>query len=102
MNFIKNCSKSQFHENMDNGFNISVICVSFDNINPWHVYSFAYDGFNWRDGIRYSYISFCAKSASISLVDFSVDIVASKNKSGKSFKSSLSLFVPSFRFFFNI
>ena len=30
------------------------------------------------DGIRYSYISFCAKLASISLVDFSADVVASK------------------------
>ena len=27
---------------------------------------------------RYSYMSFCAKSASISMVDISVDIVASK------------------------
>ena len=54
--------------------------MSFDNITPvslWHVYSFAYDRFNWRDGIRYSYMSFCAKSESISMVDFS-DIVASK------------------------
>ena len=45
-----------------------------------HLYPFAYYRFNWYDGIRYSYISFCAKSASISLVDFSMDIVASKKK----------------------
>ena len=31
-----------------------------------------------RDGIRYSYISFCAKSASISLIDFAVEIVTSQ------------------------
>ena len=37
-------------------FNICVICVSFDNITLWHVYSFAYERFNWHDGIRYSYI----------------------------------------------
>ena len=55
-----------------------VICVSFDNITLWHVYSFAYERFNWYDGIRYSYISSCAKSVSISPVDFSVDIIASK------------------------
>ena len=59
-------------------FNIRVIFVSFDNITLWHVYSFTYDRLNWRDGIRYSYISFCAKSASISLVEFSVDIVVSE------------------------
>ena len=44
----------------------------------WHVYSIANDAFNLRDGIRYSYISFCTKSVSISLVNFSVDIVAAK------------------------
>ena len=68
------------------------------SISPlWHVYSFAYDR---RDGIRNSCMSFCAKSASISQVDFSVDIVASKkNIVGKSLKSSLSLFVVRFRFF---
>ena len=50
--------------------------------------------------IRYSYISFFAKSASISLVDFSVDIVASEKYFRQKFpQSSLSLFVPSFRFF---
>ena len=52
-----------------------------------HIYSFAYDMFNWYDGIRYSYISFCAKSASISLVDFSMDIVAWK----KSFRQKLKV-----------
>ena len=46
--------------------------------------SLAFDGFNWRDGIRYNHISFCAKSASISMVDFSVDIVAQKDIFGKS------------------
>ena len=42
-------------------FNIRIICVSFDNITMWHVYSFAYQRFNWHDGIicRYSYISLC-------------------------------------------
>ena len=58
---------------------ICIICVSFDNITLWHVYLFPYKMFNCRDGIRYSYVSFCAKSASISLVGSSVDIVASKN-----------------------
>ena len=49
---------------------------------------------------NYSYMSFCAKSASISMIDFLVDIVASKQYfQVKSFRSSLSLFVPSFRFF---
>ena len=55
-------------------FNIRVICVSFDIITP---VTCEYDRFNCRGEIRYSYISLCAKSASISLVDFSVDIVAS-------------------------
>ena len=44
---------------------------------------------------RYSYFSFCAKSASISLVDFSVDIIAF----GKSLKSMLRLFEPILSFF---
>ena len=58
---------------------MGVIFVSFDNVTPVTcIYSFAYDRFNWCDGIRYSYITFCAKSASILLVDFSLDIVASK------------------------
>ena len=39
---------------------------------------------------------FCAKSASISLVDFSAAIKTSKNTFGKSLKSRLSLYLPSF------
>ena len=77
-NLIKKIPKSQFYVNADENL-IYVQFVSHLTISPlWHVYLFAYDRFNWRDGIRYSYMSFCAKSASISLVDFSVDIVASK------------------------
>ena len=93
--FCKNSSKSQFHKNTDE----NLIYVSFDNITPWHVYSFAYDRFNWRDRIRYSYIVFCAKSALISLVNFSVDIVVSKKYFVSSFKLSLRLFVSSSDFF---
>ena len=77
MNFIK-LAQNHIFTQLRIKINIRVICVSFDNITPWHVYSFACDRFNWRDGIRYNYISFCAISASISLVDFSVDIAASK------------------------
>ena len=62
MNFFLNCSKSQFNENVDE----NLMWLSFVyhlTISPlWHVYSYAYGRFNWRDGIRYSYISFCAKS----------------------------------------
>ena len=76
--FDKKFSKSQFYENGDEHF-IYVWFVCHLTISPlWHVYSFAYDRFNLRDGIRYSCMSFCSKSASISLVDFSVDIVAAK------------------------
>ena len=78
MNFIKNCSKSQFHENTDENLTyVSFVC-HLTTLPLCHVYSFAYDLFNWRDGIRYSYMLFCAKPASISVVDFTVDIVASK------------------------
>ena len=78
MNFINISSKLQFYENADeNLMNVWFVChLTLSTL--WHVYSFAYHRFNCRDGIRYSYISFCAKSASISLVDFSVDIVVSK------------------------
>ena len=65
----------------------------------WHVYSFACDRFNWRDGIRYSYMSFCAKSASISLVDFSVDIVASKQYFRWKFKVELKFICAEFQHF---
>ena len=74
----KNGSKSQFHKNADENV-IYVQCMCHLTISSrLHVYSFAYDRFNWSDGIRYSYFSFWATSASISLVDFSVDIVVSK------------------------
>ena len=76
-----------------------VICVSFDNIILWHIYSFAYDRFNLRDGIRNSYISFWAKSASISLVDFSVDIIAPKNIFSKSLKVELKFICAKFQIF---
>ena len=58
--------------------------------------------FNWRDGIRYSYNSFSAKSASISLVDFLVDIFASKNIFGKKFPVELKFICAEFQIFFNI
>ena len=78
MNFIKKSSKLQFYENVDeNSIYVWFVC-HLTLLTMWHVYSFAYDRFNCRDGIRYSYISFCAKSASISLADVSVDIVVSK------------------------
>ena len=75
------CAKRQktaFHENTDENLTYVSFVYHLTTLPLWHVYSFAYDMFNWRDGIRYSYISFSAKSASISMVDFSVDIVASK------------------------
>ena len=55
-------------------------CAIWQYHSPlWHVHSFVYERLNWRDRIiRYSYLSFCAKLASISLVAFSVNIVASK------------------------
>ena len=93
MNFIK----ITVSRNYGWKFNIGVICVSFDNINPWHVYSFAYDGFNWCDGIRYSYVSFCAKSASISLVDIFVDIVASKKTFRQKFQVELEFICAEFQ-----
>ena len=58
-----------------------------------------YDRFNWRNGIRYSYILFCAKSASISLIVFLWISLRRNNIFGKSFKSSISLFVPGVGFF---
>ena len=63
------------------------------------MYYFAYDRFNWRDGIRYSYISFCAKSASISLVDFSVDMVASKKYFQQKIKVELKFIWAEFHYF---
>ena len=85
--FYKKFSKSQFYENADeNSIYVSfVFHLTISTLR--HIYSFAYDMFNWYDGIRYSYISFCAKSASISLVDFSMDIVAWK----KSFRQKLKV-----------
>ena len=75
MNLRKNSRNHSFTKmGMKNSYMCDLCTTSF----LWHVYSFAYDRFNLRDGIRYSCMSFCAKSASISLVDFSMDIVASK------------------------
>ena len=76
--FYNNCSKSQFHKNRDENLTLLKFVCHLTTLPLWHVYSFAYDRFNWRDEIRYSFMSFCAKSSSISLVYFSVDIVASK------------------------
>ena len=67
-----------------------------------HIYSFAYDMFNWYDGIRYSYISFCAKSASISLVDFSMDIVAWKKSFRQKLKVELKFISAIFTFYKNM
>ena len=53
--------------------------------------SLAYDRFDWCDGISYSYISFCAKSASITLVDFSVDFVSLKKYSQHKSKVKLEI-----------
>ena len=76
--FYKISLKLQFYENADENL-IYVWFVSHLKLSTlWHVYSFSYDRFDWRDRIRYSNISFWAKSASISLVDFSVDIVVSE------------------------
>ena len=85
--FYKKFSKSQFYENADeNSIYVSfVFHLTISTLR--HIYSFTYDMFNWYDGIRYSYISFCAKSASISLVDFSMDIVVWK----KSFRQKLNV-----------
>ena len=70
-------------------------------ISPlWHVYSFAYDRFNWRDGIRYSNMSFCSNSASISLVDLSAYIVASKKYLRKQFKVELKFICAESQIFF--
>ena len=74
--FYKNCSKSQFHDHMDeNLIYVQYVChlTTFPRDMYIHLHTIGLTG-----GIRYSYISVCAKSASISLVDFSVDIVASK------------------------
>ena len=54
---------------------------------------------SWRDGIRYSYMSFCAKSASISLVDLSMDIVASKKYLRQKFKVELKFIFDEFQNF---
>ena len=76
--FYKNCSKSQFHETTDENLTYVLFVCHLTTLPLQYVYSFAFDRFNWHDGIRYSYMSFCAKSELISMVDFSVDIVASK------------------------
>ena len=100
MIFWKNAQNHSFTKMLWK-FKIRVICVSFDNITSWHVHSFAYDRCNWRDGIRYSYISFCAKSASISLVDFSVDIVTSKTNFWLKFQVELKFICAEFQIFFS-
>ena len=90
-----NFSKSQFYENADeNSIYVSfVFHLTFSTLR--HVYSFAYDRFNWYDGIS---ISFCAKSASISLVDFSMDIVASKKYFRQKLKVELKFISAIFTF----
>ena len=97
MNFIKNSSKLQFCENADeNSIYMWFVChLTLSAL--WHVYSFAYDRFSWCDGIRYSYILFCAKSASISLVDFSVDIVVSNTCFQWKFKIELKFICAYFQ-----
>ena len=97
--FYKNSSKSQFYENGDENLIYVWYVYHWTLSTLWHVYLFAYDRFNWRDGIRYSYISFCAKSASISLVDFSVDIVASKTYFRWKFKTELQFICAKFQIF---
>ena len=96
--FYDNFSKSQFYENADeNSIYVSfVFHLTISTLR--HVYSVAYDRFNWYDGIRYSYISFCAKSASISLVDFSMDIVASKKSFLQKLKVELNFISAIFTF----
>ena len=51
------------------------------------------------DGIRYGYISFRANSALISMVDFSVDIVAPKKYFRWKFKVRLKFICADFQFF---
>ena len=96
--FYNNFSKPQFYENADeNSIYVSfVFHLTISTLR--HVYSFAYDRFNWYDGIRYSYISFCAKSALISLVDFSMDIVASKKYFRQKLKGELKFISAIFTF----
>ena len=78
MNFIKIVQNYSLKKNTDQNLTyVSFVC-HLTTLSLWHVYLFAYDRLNWRDGIRYSYMSFCAKSASVSMVDISVDIVASE------------------------
>ena len=96
--FYKKFSKSQFYENADeNSIYVSfVFHLTISTLR--HIYSFAYDMFNWYDGIRYSYISFCAKSASISLVVFSMDIVGWKKSFRQKLKVELKLISAIFTF----
>ena len=62
--FYKKFSKSQFYENADeNSIYVSfVFHLTISTLR--HIYSFAYDIFNWYDGIRYSYISFWCEHVS--------------------------------------
>ena len=55
--------------------------------------------FNWRDGIGYSSVLFCANSASISLVDLSVDIVAPKKYFRQNFDIEIESICAEFQFF---
>ena len=57
---------------------------------------------NRRDGIMRSYISFCAKSASISLVDISVNIVVSKTYFRQKFQIELEFICAEFHIFSTI
>ena len=63
MTLIQKFSNSQFYKNAaENLIYVQFVCHL--TISPmWHLYSFAYDQFDWRDGIRYSYMSFYVKWA---------------------------------------
>ena len=61
--------------------------------------SFAYDRFNWHDRIRYSYMPFCAKSASISMVNFLAILLRRNNIFSKKFKVELKFICAEFQIF---
>ena len=78
MNFVKMAQNHSFTKMRINIQHASNLCVIYQHY-PCDMYINLHAiGLTGVTKIRYSYISFCAKSALISLVDFSVDIVASK------------------------
>ena len=101
--FVMNFIKKIFKITVSRKYGWNLIYVSFvchlTTLPLWHVYSFAYDMYNWRDGIRYSYMSFCVKSASISMVDFSVDMLRRNNIFGKTFQVELKFICAEFQIF---